>query len=316
MRFTYSSAVLFMAAFLFTFFTSCEEDDVTITTGEGRFTLEITDAPVDDPDVQAVFITIADLRVGGASVSGFSRTTLEISALRNGVTQLLADLNLEARAYSSVELVLDAANDANNTGGPGCYVRNAANQKLALDLAGNSSLRIPASDFELAQGGSYRAVADFDLRKALVRTGDAARPYAFAPAARLSSSLRLVNRAETGTLTGNIRNDSGESGRLVVFAYRSGTFTEAETRGEEDALFLNAVTSTTADAAGDFQLSFLESGAYELVVANFADTDNDGAVEFKGRFRLEALLNLNLSSVNVAANATTTANFSLRSFFP
>ena len=68
--------------------------------------------------------------------------------------------------------------------------------------------------------------------------------------------------------------------------------------------------------SGDYQLSFLESGEYELIVAAFEDEDNDGEVEFKGRLRLETLLNINLGRVAVGASSTTTADISLLGLFP
>ena len=75
------AARLFAALLFISFFTACDDEDVVVTTGEGRFALEITDAPVDDPSIQGVFVTVADVKIGGASVEGFSRTTVEISAL-------------------------------------------------------------------------------------------------------------------------------------------------------------------------------------------------------------------------------------------
>ena len=310
------AARFFVALLFISFFTACDDEDVVVTTGEGRFALEITDAPVDDPSIQGVFVTVADVKIGGVSVEGFSRTTIEISALQNGATQLLADANLEARAYSGVEVVLDAANDAANSGGPGCYVLTDANEKVALDLSGDGSLFVSGSDFELEQGSTFAAVIDFDLRKAITRTEEESMPYAFAAQNRLTSSLRFVNKAEAGTLEGNVANNSSETGTFVVFAYEAGTFSAAEMNGEDDEIFLNAEASARVSSSGDYKLSFLESGEYELIVAAYEDEDNDGEVEFKGRLRLETLLNINLGRVAVGANSTTTADISLLGLFP
>lgn len=316
MRLTNFSAQLFVALLFISLFFACEDEETTMTTGQGRFVLELTDAPVDDANVRAVFVTVADVKVGGTSLAGFSRTTVEVSSLQNGVTQLIADANLEAAAYSSVEVVLDAANDADNSGAPGCYVLTESNDRIALNLTGDGTLSVADAAFDLEQGRTYTAIIDFDLRKAIVRTEEEQTPYDFAGESRLAGSLRFVNKDDAGTLEGSISNSSGENGTFVVYAYRSGTFSEAEMEGDDDELFLNAVASASVSGMGDYQLSFLESGDYELICAAYEDNNNDDKLEFTGRLRLETLLNLDLDRVSIAANATTTADFTLIGLFP
>ncbi len=305
-------ALLTLSLFVF----SCEDDDITTTTGNGRFSVELTDAPVDDPNVAAVFVTVADVKVDGQSVSGFSKTTVELSALQNGVTEMLVAADLEAKAYSNVEIVLDDATDAAGNS-PGCYVMTTDNAKVALDVAGDGALRAANSGFELAQGGNFNAVIDFDLRKALRRGEQAATPYAFAAENRLESSLRFVEKSTTGTLTGNVTNSSGENAEVVIFAYAAGTYSSSEAEGaDDDELFLNAIASTRLSSTGDYQFNFLEAGNYELVAVAFEDDDNDGEVSVKGEFRLDATLGLNLGSLSVAAASTTSANFTLLGLIP
>lgn len=316
MNYSISFTRLLACLLLVSVFFSCEDDDTTITTGEGRFTLEITDAPIDDANVQAVFVTIADVKLDGASIEGFSRTTVELSALQNGVTEMIADANLEARTYNTLKIVLDDANDAANSGGPGCYVLTDDNVKVALEVAGDGSLTATNSAITLVQNATVAAVIDFDLRKALVRTSDEAEPYAFAAAARLENSLRFVERASTGTLSGTVSNTSGQDAEVVLYAYAAGTYSDDEATGDEDDLFLNAVSSTRLSSTGDYQFSFLPAGNYELVAVAYEDEDDNGEVEVAGEFSLEALLDINLSSLSVGAQSTTTANFTLTGLLP
>ncbi|MFT6000758.1 MAG: hypothetical protein ACI81P_003221 [Neolewinella sp.] len=140
--------------------TGCD-DDTAVTTSEGRFFVEITDAPVDDPNVSAVFITVADVKVDGQSVEGFSKTTIELSSLQNGVTEMLVAAALEAKAYNNVEIVLDDATDAAGNS-PGCYAMTNDNEKVALDVAGDGALSVNNSGFNLTQGATIAAVIDFD----------------------------------------------------------------------------------------------------------------------------------------------------------
>ena len=305
--------VLSLAIFLAV---GCNDDDAVITTGEGRFSVELTDAPIDDPNVSAVFVTVADVKVDGQSVEGFSKTTIELSALQNGVTEMLVAADLEAKAYNNVEIVLDDATDASgNT--PGCYAMTNNNGKVALDVAGDGALRANNSGFELTQGATVAAVIDFDLRKALKRTDDAASPYAFAAESRLESSLRFVQKDQTGTLSGSTSNTSGETGEVVVYAYTAGSFSSSETEGDtDDELFLNAVASARLSSTGDYQFNFLEAGNYELVAVSYQDEDSDGEVEMKGQFSVTALLGINLGGINVDASSTTTANFTLTGLLP
>ncbi|SER13949.1 DUF4382 domain-containing protein [Neolewinella agarilytica] len=311
--FTRFAACLLLVSVLF----SCEDDDVVVSTSEGRFSLELTDAPVDDPNVSAVFVTVADVKLDGASVSGFSRTTVELSALQNGVTEMIANADVEAKAYNSVEIVLDDANDATNSGGPGCYVLTADNAKVALEVVGDGSLEAANSGFTITQGGNLATVIDFDLRKALVRTDDAARPYAFAAENRLESSLRFVERESTGTLSGSVTNNSGEDTEVVIYAYAANTYTAAEREGDsDDELFLNAVASTRLSASGDYEFNFLPAGNYELVAVAYEDEDGDGETALKGSFVLNAFGSLSLSGVQVSAQASTTINLTLLSLLP
>lgn len=294
---------------------ACEDDDTTTPSNSGRFSLEITDAPIDDADVSAVFVTVADVKIDGASVEGFSRTTVELSALQNGVTEMLATVDLEARAYSRIEIVLDDAQDASGNA-PGCYVRQTDGAKTALDVAGDGSLTVSNASFTVSQGATVATVIDFDLRKAIQRGEDESEPYRFAAESRLESSLRFVEKDRAGTLNGSVANNSGEDGEVVIYAYAAGTYQTSEAEGEENETFLNAVSSTRLTGGGSYTLAFLESGTYELVAVSYQDEDNDGKLEFAGQFQLNATLGLNLGGLTVGAASTTTADFSLTALLP
>ncbi|TXF87862.1 DUF4382 domain-containing protein [Neolewinella aurantiaca] len=294
---------------------ACEDDDSTTPSASGSFTLEITDAPIDDADVSAVFVTIADVKVDGASIEGFSRTTVELSALQNGVTELIASADLEARTYNTIEVVLDDAQDASGNA-PGCYVRRTDGTTVALDVDGDGSLTVSDASFTVNQGATVAAVIDFDLRKAIQRGESATEPYRFAAEARLESSLRFVEKELTGTLQGTVSNASGEDGEVVIYAYAAGTYQASEAEGEENETFLNAVSSTRLTAGGSYTLAFLESGSYELVAVSYQDEDNDGELELAGQFELNAALGINLGGLSVDATSLTTANFTLSTLLP
>lgn len=306
-------ARLLACLFSLAFFVSCGDDDGNnIRTDRGTFSLEITDAPIDDPKVSAVYITVVDVRLDGESISGFQKSTVELSALQNGVTEMLVSADVEAKTYSTIEIVLDDATDvAGNS--PGAYVRNTDGTKTALTVAGDGALRVENTSVTIVQGATTAAVIDFDLRKALIRSGDS---YALAGESRLESSLRYVEKDETGTLSGTVTNATGENGEVVIYAYAAGTYTDTEAEGDDNSLFLNAVSSTRLSSNGDYRFSFLEAGNYELVAFSYQDDDADDQVELAGEFRLTAGLSINLLSLNVGANSNTSANFTLSALLP
>ena len=91
---------------------ACNEDDAA-PRNMGSVQFEITDAPIDDASVKSVFVTVADIKVDGQSISGFNKTTIDVLAFQNGNTSFLADTELEAKTYTDLTLVLDFENDEN-----------------------------------------------------------------------------------------------------------------------------------------------------------------------------------------------------------
>ena len=114
--------------------TSCSKNEEEATNMNGETyntTFKLTDAPIDNANVEAVFVTVAEVKVDGRSLEGFNKTTLELSSLVNGKTSTLGNLDLQAGSYSNLELVLDYNTDAaGNT--PGCYVATANGEKDKL----------------------------------------------------------------------------------------------------------------------------------------------------------------------------------------
>ncbi len=274
----------------------------------GEFSIEITDAPIDDAEVKAVFVTVAGIRLNGAEIDGFNRTSVELSALTEGRTQTLYTGQVRAASYSSVDLILD---DAIVDGEPGCYVLNQDGEKVALEAAGEGLISLQNSAFRVERNSAVRAVADFDLRKALVRSNDNAPSYQFAGQSRLNTSVRMVQRDSTGTLSGRVTNTTGEDGTVIVYAYAQGTYDDQEAKGAEADQFLGAVSSTELQANGAYTLAFLRAGNYELVAVAYRDTNDDGRTEMQGTFKLSAVAGINVRAIGVSANGTTTADLTL-----
>ena len=283
---------------------SCSKDDDgdTGTTPDETYSTQVylTDAPIDNAEVQGVFVTVAEVKVNGQALEGFQKTTIEVSSLTEGSTELLGNVELEAGTTSDIVLVLDGAADASGEA-PGNYVLTTEGEKKALN---SSEISISLDDnAEILAAEENELILDFDLRKSI--TQNAEGEYSFA--GELSNSIRAVNKAETGTITGNISNyAAAEADALVVYAYKADAYSEseAETNGNGQA-FTNAVSSTlVSEGSGDFSLHFIEEGDYELVFAAYEDKDNGGSLELQGQVNMNLAGELDLSGISVESNST------------
>lgn len=166
--------------------------------------------------------------------------------------------------------------------------------------------------YEVKENTESNFVLDFDVRKAITYDEDAstASEFKFVTDAELASSVRFIEKEETGEVEGEMNeNPMVSAEKVVVFAYEKGTYdadTEVEGQGESNVTFKNAVSSTIVNENGSYTLAFLEEGDYELHFIAYEDTDNDGKMEAKGELTLSLLtsLGLDLNNVSVDANAS------------
>lgn len=297
---------MMIALLLVVGFASCSKDDDSPTDQATYNTkVYITDGPIDNAEVQGVFVTIADLKLNGKSVNGFTKTTVDLHALQNGETQLLGDIDLAANTYNQVTLVLDPQRDASGNS-PANYVLTTNNDKIEL-TAENNTINVNSS-FDITASTSNQVVIDFDLRKSIV-TDAGNSGYNFATQTQLESSIRVVNKLKAGAITGTATNNTGNSENITVaYAYAKGSFTASEQNENAAGVrFSNAITSSRITGANNqFGLYFLTEGAYELHFASYEDVDNDGVYEFDGMIETEGNLGLNLLDIPVNANTEVT----------
>ncbi|WP_026932612.1 DUF4382 domain-containing protein [Christiangramia echinicola] len=283
-------------------FASCSEDDTLDNGGNGEemnsTAVYITDSPVDDAEVDAVFITVADVMINGESIEGFNKTTIEISSLTKGRTELLGELDLEAGTASDITLTLSETDASEN--GPGNYVMTSGGAKEEITTATEINISDEAEIFADAQN---ELVLDFDLRKSLKQD---AGTYSFVSESQLENNIRAVNKADTGIVTGSVDNTSEANGEVVVaYAYQEGSFDESESSANNEGInFSNAVSSSVvSDSNGEFEIHFLEEGDYELHFASYSDIDDDGKLEFSGMVEASTASSLDLSGFTVDANS-------------
>lgn len=290
---------------------SCKKDDNENPNTEAETygtTFKMTDAPIDNANVEAVFVTISDVKVDGTSLEGFNKTTFDLSALINGKTETLGDLQLEAGTYSNIELELDYAMDAAGNA-PGCYVKTANGEKDKLEA---SASKISITDtFEVFATATNEIIIDFDLRKTVrEEQGTVSGDFKFVSMSELTAGIRTVNRESTGMISGTANDAEDTSDKIVVYAYEKGTFdaaTETQGQGDSNITFANAVTSSEVSGINSsYSLNFLAEGEYELVFVSYSK-DGDRFF-FNSVLEVESTTGLNLGAISVTSALQISAN--------
>lgn len=300
---------------------SCQKDDEPANgdqnSQKGRVSIEITDAPVDDAAVKGVFVTIADIKIDGNSVQGFSKTTIDLMAYQNGNTKTLGSFDMDAKAYNEVTLVLDFDQDDSGSS-PGCYVEEEEGSKHNLASTSANEIKLDYV-FQNEANAENELVIDFDLRKTVKRETNGDSEYTFVSSTEMSNALRIMSKNETGIIEGNCADSFSNSDMIVVYTYKKGTFDRnAEIQGSSQSglKFHNAVNSSKVDTNGDFELHFLEEGEYEIHFAAYEQNQNTGQMELSGTLLVEVLSSIQLGSITVDANATITADVLVTGIIP
>jgi hypothetical protein len=284
-------------------FASCSDNSESLPNdSQTRNTqVSITDAPIDNAEVGGAFVTITDVKVDGVSIEGFNATTVDLMTLQNGKKKVLGSLDLQVGSMSDVLLVLDYDFDANGDT-PGSYIKTTNGVKHKLEASSNE---IKSSDkVEVLVGSANEIIIDFDLRKTIIKSNSIGSDFDFVTALELSNGLRLVNNEEAGSVSGLVSDSNNTAETIVVFAYETGVYTEAETSGQgaSNVQFANATTSSIVSSNSTYNLNFLKEGNYEIKFVAYEDTDNDGKLEFKGMLDVESIVGLNVNNLNVSSN--------------
>lgn len=302
-----NSGIIFGIALLFI---SCSNDNGNEFVEKESYntSFKITDAPIDNTSIEAVFVTVSDIKVNGKSLEGFSKTTFDISALVNGQTKTLGNLQLEAGSYTDIELVLDYDTDANGNS-PGCYVEMVDGEKDKIEAAsGNINV---ADTFEVFVSNFNEIIIDFDLRKTIKEEqGALEADFNFVTLPELSAGIRTVNKEITGEITGTVSDSQNTSDKIVVYAYEKGTYDaqlETQGQGESNVRFANAVTSAEAGGINNsYSLNFLANGEYELIFVSY--TEDGGKFYFNSELAVESTTGLNLAAIKVNSAVELSAN--------
>ncbi|MFT4831878.1 MAG: hypothetical protein ACI815_001529 [Psychroserpens sp.] len=292
---------------------SCSDnnDDQGMDAESYDTTFKVTDAPIDNANVEAVVVTITNVKVDGKALEAFTATTVNLAALVNGKTETLGNLGLKAGSYSNIEFVLDFEKDVNGNA-PGCYVEMADGTKDALVASSN---KIAIQDkFEVLAKPANEVVIDFDLRKTVKEDQNTlSSDFNFVTMSELSAGIRVVNEDLSGRISGTANDANNTSDKIIVYAYEKGKYNaDAETKGSgaSNVIFANAVTSSEVSGlSGSYNLSFLKEGGYELVFASYTEDNNE--FFFSSMLNAESTTGLNLGAISVTSSVQIDANVTI-----
>lgn len=277
---------------------SCSDSDEAAT---GRASISITDAPIDDANVKAVFITVTGVEVNGpdgwTTVETFEEPqVIDLLSYQNGESKFLTEEVLAAGVYQGARLQLNIQERVDgDIQNPGCYIEyvDGSTQPLFVPSGAQSGYKAQG-EFEIPAGGVVEITLDFDVRKAVVEAGNSGQFI-------LKPVVRLVANQDAGLIQGTFDAESNTAAKVVVFAYNDDTFTDSETDepADEEVRFSNAVSSSTVSDEGNFTLAFMSSGTYDLYFATY--DENGDFIELLG----------NEQDVDVAAGAVIEIDLSL-----
>jgi len=163
----------------------------------GQLNLKITDAPVDGADHVYVVFTGVELQpASGSRVNiDFPQREIDLLAYQNGVTvDLLRGEEAPAGDYNWMRLKVIAVK--NQLDGSRIVFPDAT-FPLYIPSGSETGLKLNRP-FRIAAGGVTRLVADFDLRKSIIK------PKGQDPNYMLKPVLRLMDELQTGTLEGTV----------------------------------------------------------------------------------------------------------------
>lgn len=278
-------------------FAACDERS-NEPMGQGEVAFEITDAPIDDANVKSVVVTVADVRVDGKSLSGFSKQTIDLKAYQDGDTRLLGSAVMDARTYSNLTLVLDLNNDDQGNS-PGCYVLDQDNTRHQLKSTTSGTMTIVTSQsWKTINNAKTNVVIDFDLRKSVRHADGSGDGYSFVNDNNLNNAVRVVTKQSSGTIRGTYQEEgSVSSDMIIVHAYKKGTFNasaETQADGVDGIYFSNAVASAEVKSGltGEhFTLAFLPEGEYELHFSAYSKNETSGKYAFEAMLESETSVN-------------------------
>lgn len=238
--------------------------------GTGRLVIKITDAPFPLSDIEAALVSIdrIELRKAGDGVpDGNPFITVAEDAgeydlvnLRNGVVELLADVEIPAGEYDLVRLYVGPADIS---------LKDGSSHNLKIPSGEQTGIKIFIRPSLVVEGGlTSELLLDFDLSRSFIMRGNMINPeemngFIFKPV------IRAVNNSTAGRIEGTVADESGKGIEGASVSLKQG---EVE------------ISSATTDAEGFFAIIGLPEGEYSATASKtgYKSVTTDKIIVSKG----------------------------------
>ncbi len=275
--------------------------------------IKITDAPADNKEVEAVFVTVTNIKVDGESVSAFEGPkTINVMALQNGKTELLVKEDFRAKTYNSITLELDFDRDEDGNS-PGTYVKTANGTKQKLSAEGKAAMAYTFNGTtKVMENSESTVVIDFDLRKFVRSESGSSSSYGIASSSELNGYLRFADADYSGSLRGTFDGEIDSDEEVVVYVYKKGEFNaNSEMDDSNGVQFKNAVASamvTKGITGNTYKVHFLDEGRYEVHFVSYEENSTSGELVLQGELEVAGETETNLSEIEIKAGIEATVN--------
>lgn len=235
---------------------------------DGRVTLAVADAPVDDANAVVVqFSEVTFTADDGETESVRLSPPVQVNLLQmtGGESfELISSHGLAAGRYRTIEFTVDGSSTTTES-----YVDVVGGARLPLFVPDDaeSNLRVNAG-FDVDEGDHVKVTVDFDLRRS-VHAGDGT-------AYELRPALRFVVDDETGIVVGEVAQSLVSSDCVpAVYAFSGSDVTPDDVDGVGTEPLTSAIV-TSAGGVLRYAIGFLEQGRYTLALTCDADEDDPG----------------------------------------
>lgn len=271
------------------------------SSGSGRLSLSVTDAPVDNANQVVVEFTGVTIKPAEGEAVEFDfeePKSINLLDLQGTLSESLIDETVAAGEYSWIRLHVNADRD----GKLDSFIEFDDGNQLELYVPSGSQTGLKlVSGFTVPVGSNADFTIDFDLRKSITN------PVGMQNAVILKPALRIVDNTVVGSIAGSIdatlvseqcADATLDDGAVYVY---SGT--DATTADVQGAATDPLVTALVSFSEGNYQYEagFLPEGSYTIAYtcdAGSDDPEQENTLSFVGTTNLD-----------VTADTETTHNF-------
>jgi hypothetical protein len=217
----------------------------------GRMKVLLTDAPFPTSSVAAIYVTVNAIEArrywSGSYTTILSvPTTLDILQFRNGVTAVVAEVDVSPTDYDAIRVTL------------GSVEVDLVDGRTFVVGQGTQVIAALGPNVSVAAGLTSTVVLDFDVAQSLIPTGNSLTTsgitgFTFNP------MIRAADIDATGTLSGTIRSDNETLNT---------TADDSVVYGAKVSIIRNGAVVATAlsDNLGFYKVLGLPSGLYDIRV--------------------------------------------------